>query len=55
MTAIIDLNQSDNINNIILQYKTGSSEIECLSDIWHVYNGISFRSLGWVQLKINKI
>ena len=33
------------------QYKTGVTRVACEADTWHVYDGESFTSLGWIKIK----
>jgi hypothetical protein len=38
----------------LIQYKTGTTRVNCEADTWHTYNGTSFTSTGWVKIKIVK-
>lgn len=33
-------------------YKTGADATACESDSWHLYNGSSFVSLGWIKVRL---
>jgi hypothetical protein len=35
-----------------IEYKTGDSQATCEADAWNVYDGTSFTSLGWVQIRL---
>jgi hypothetical protein len=37
------------------EYKTGATRVACDADTWHVYDGLSFTSLGWIKIKGVKI
>jgi len=57
MNAIIDLNvyRSGSGELPLLQYKTGSTRVACDADTWHLYDGISFTSLGWIKIRVIKV
>jgi len=38
----------------IIEYKTGNSEANCEADNWHIFNGHSFNSLGWIKVKVSR-
>ena len=38
---------------VTISYKTGDTEKKCNEEDWHVYDGISFISLGWVKIKVD--
>jgi hypothetical protein len=35
-------------------YKTGATPPLCSADSWHLYNGVSFESAGWIQVRLVK-
>jgi len=37
-----------------IQYKTGTTRVNCEADTWHVYNGTSFTCTGWAKIKVIK-
>jgi len=57
MNAIIDLNtyREGSGEPPILMYKTGVTRVACDADIWHIYNGVSFPSLGWIKIRVIKL
>jgi hypothetical protein len=56
MPAIIDYNayRPGSGEAPIIMYKTGSTKVLCDADVWHLYNGASFPSLGWIKIRIIK-
>jgi hypothetical protein len=37
-----------------IQYKTGTTRVNCEADTWNVYNGTSFTCTGWAKIKVIK-
>jgi hypothetical protein len=35
-----------------IEYRTGADQATCEAAGWSVYNGTSFTSLGWVQIRL---
>ena len=38
----------------VVEYKTGNSEANCEADSWHIYNGHSFISQGWIKMRVSR-
>jgi len=53
MTAIIriDKYQTGSGPAPIIQYRTAANRIALFLAAWNVYNGVSFTSLGWIQIR----
>ena len=39
----------------IIQYKTASTEAGLIAESWTLYDGVSFLSLGWIQLRLHHV
>jgi hypothetical protein len=54
MTAIIrvDKYQTGSGPASLIQYRTATTEAGVLSATWFTYNGVSFTSLGWIQIRL---
>ena len=39
----------------IIQYKTASTEFGLIAESWTLYDGVSFLSLGWIQLRLHHV
>ena len=52
--AVIDIDKylPGSGSGYTIYYKTGATAVACLAALWTLYNGVSFTSLGWIQLKI---
>ena len=57
MTAIIrvDKYQTGSGPIPIIHYKTATTEAGLVAASWTLYNGVSFTSLGWIQLRITHV
>jgi hypothetical protein len=56
-TVYIKINKyfGDPYVKVTIQYKTGATQADCLSDTWHdAININNVPSLGWIQIKIIK-
>jgi len=36
----------------LIEYRTGATSGECETNAWQIYNGTSFISQGWVQIRL---
>jgi hypothetical protein len=39
---------------VIIEFKTGATEVACEASDWQLYNGVSFDSLGYIKIKISR-
>jgi hypothetical protein len=35
----------------VIEYRTAATKVALLAASWNVYNGVSFLSLGWIQIR----
>jgi len=54
MTAVIrvDKYQTGSGPAPVIHYKTATTKAGLGAEVWTLYNGVSFVSLGWIQLRI---
>jgi len=54
MTAIIQVDKYNTGSGPapVVQYKTATTSGGLGAAIWTVYNGVSFVSLGWIQIRL---
>lgn len=54
--AVIDIDKynTGTGSGYTIYYRTGATSVACLAASWTLYNGTSFTSLGWIQIRITK-